>query len=49
MYNMFRPYDYDFQDLELEPKEKIIENQNIRVIYIIVLFVGMYAIARMYF
>jgi hypothetical protein len=47
---MFRPYDYDydFQDLELNPKEKIIENQNIRIIYVIILFVGMYAIARMY-
>jgi len=48
MYNMFRPYDYDFQDLELNPKEKATEKTNIRVIYIIVLFVGMYAIARMY-
>jgi len=46
---MFRPYNYDFQDLELNPKEKIIENPNIRIIYVIVLFVGMYVLCRIYF
>ena len=45
---MIRPYDYDFQDLEIKPKEKITEETNIRVVYVIILFVGIYAIARMY-